>query len=192
MKEATLYFVAVAFMLSGCSKPEEVYTLPAAVAVDSAGVESVLAEVIPVVQESTDTTEVFEEMQDYYIIVADEGYDYDALQKKGLEVADLLKVNFDQKGRIYESGKGIIVPYDDKDEVYRGEYYPRRFEGEEISIEMHDYYALEDAPTDTTRMILVAGMYETPEKAQIVLQKLKPFVPGAELMEREMYIGCLH
>lgn len=187
-----LYFTAAAVMLLSCSEPEEIYTSPAATSIDSVGMEPAIAVVTPMLEEAADTAEVFEEMQDYYIIVAGEGYDYDSLRNGASEIASLLRVNLDQKGRIYESGKGIIVPYDDEDEVYRGEYYPRRFEGEEVSIEMHDYYTLEGAPTDTTRMLIVAGMFETPEKANAVLQKLKNYVPEAKLIKRELYIGCMH
>ncbi|WP_276498833.1 hypothetical protein [Pontibacter litorisediminis] len=184
MKKLPLCFLSGAVILSGCSEPAEGLLEPSAVRVDAVADAPVATE--------PDAEFTGEETQTYYIIVSGEGYDYDALAERASGVADFLQVSFDQQGRIYEKGKGIIVPYDDEDEMYRGLYYPRRFEGSEVSIERCDYYASEDAVPDTTKMMVVAGMFEAPEKAKAVLQKLKPHLPETKLIERDVYVGCLH
>lgn len=195
MKRYAAYLGTVTAVLISCA--QEQTAVPGVVAtptetnsVTTHTVEK--ARLVAPVMDTINTELIFEDMQDHYIVVSGEGYDYDSLVARAGEVAQWLQVPFDQQGRVYEPGKGIIVPYDAEDELYRGDYYPRRFESSEVSIEMYDYLALEEEAGDSSRMTVVAGMFATAEKAETVLRKLKPLMPEAKLIRRELFVGCLH
>ncbi|MBX9853796.1 MAG: hypothetical protein K2X86_18785 [Cytophagaceae bacterium] len=135
-----------------------------------------------------------DEMQLYHFIAVAEGLDYDSLNALAAKVADKLKTKKDYINRIYKEGKGIIVSMDDEDEIYRGEYYPRRFQDTTVSIEMK--YAFSDSTEkiigNDLRMVLVAGMYEKKEDALKILDKLKKDFPRARVISNEFFVGCMH
>jgi hypothetical protein len=94
-------------------------------------------------------------------------------------------------GRIYDSKKGIIVPMDDEDEMYRGEYYPRRMADTFVSIEMRNAFV--DSTTENdNRMLLVAGIFEEKAQADSVLTLAKANYPSAKVVTTELYMGCMH
>lgn len=132
---------------------------------------------------------VFDEYQTFHLVTVAEGYDYDSLRRVAVAVASQLGTRIDSLGRMYDPRKGIVLPPNDADELYRGEYYPRRFATPTVSIEMKYAYV---AQSDTMRMLLVAGIFEEHQQADSVLALVKPLHPNAGVIDRELFIGCMH
>lgn len=165
--------------------------------------DSVASSSVPEIQQAKGSAvsdqEVYaeEEMSEYqifYLVRVASGYDYDSLKGISESVAAKLGVKRDDMGRIFTQGKGIVLPEDDPDEIYRGEYFPRRFEGNFVSIEMFHAYAdsVERMRRDSLRMIVVGGMYARKEDADSVLLLLKSGFPGSAVVAKELFIGCMH
>lgn len=138
-----------------------------------------------------DAGEVATEYETFHILTIGEGYNYDSLSTQASQVAQHLHVKVDNLERIYDSKKGIIVPDNSDDEVYRGEYYPRRFADPTVSIEMN--YAFADSMAEQDKkMIIVAGIYEKKSQADSVLALTKATYPLAKVITKELFIGCMH
>jgi len=152
----------------------------------------------PVTESNNSTNDsTYNEMMDfqtYHILTVTEGYSFDSLDAVSKEVAEKLDTKLDYMGRIYDPSKGIILSPDDEDEIYKGEYFPRRFEGNSISIEMG--YALADLTErlkgDRMKMVVVAGLFQERNKADSVLNILKAFFPHSQVIARDLYVGCMH
>jgi hypothetical protein len=128
----------------------------------------------------------------YYLVEVARGRDYDTLKNISTNAASLLGTKFQMLDRIYKSGKGIIVPEDAEDEVYRGEYFPRRpFEDQNyVSIEMSNGFI--DNEADTLEMVTIAGIYSLQTQADSVASLLKDKIPTVKTVKRDMYLGCMH
>lgn len=126
----------------------------------------------------------------YYVIVADTGLSYPklSLQMKGL--AKSLNMQIDTLGRYYNEKENLIsLPKDDEDEIYAGEYYPRREPSESLSLEYLNYYS-EKAGQKT--IALVTGMYANPQEADSAFVAIKRVNPKAFKLYSKVYIGCMH
>lgn len=147
------------------------------------GVDTIVNE-MPEEQES--------ETASYYIVEVAAGYNFDSLKSISTSTAALLGVKFDMLEREYKVQKGIIVPDSSADEMYRGEYYPRRPIGNEsiVSIEMADSYRNE--ATDTLQMIVMAGMYAEKRNADSVATLLRKKYPSTKTYISELFLGCMH
>lgn len=133
-----------------------------------------------------------EESATYYLVEVARGKNYDSLKDISTNAASLLGTKFQMLERIYRSGKGIIVPEDSDDEVYRGEYFPRRpFEDQNyVSIEMSNGFI--DNEADTLEMVTIAGIYPLQSQADSVASLLKDKIQTVKTVKREMYLGCMH
>lgn len=132
---------------------------------------------------------------DYYLVIADKSSNYKDLNKKMVELNQEYKIAIDTLGRYYHSDRNeIILPEDDEDEIYQGEYFPRRYESESISIE-YEYIYLNDQLEPKkypTTMILVAGMYDDKEKADSLQNILQKKYPKTYVLKSKVYQGCMH
>jgi hypothetical protein len=128
----------------------------------------------------------------YYIVEVASGYDFDSLKSISSNAATVLGARFDMLGRVYKPGKGIIVPENDDDELYRGEYYPRRPTEDEkfVSIEMS--FGFSEHYSDTLKMVALAGMYQLKIQADSVVSILKEKIPTTQTIRRQIYMGCMH
>lgn len=128
----------------------------------------------------------------YYLVEVASGHNFDSLKNISLNAVSILNSRFDMLNRIYKQGKGIIVPESSDDEIYRGEYYPRRpFEDQNfVSIEMLS--ALNNKEEDTLEMVSLAGMYTLKDQADSVALLLKDKIPSTRITKRELYLGCMH
>jgi hypothetical protein len=128
----------------------------------------------------------------YYIVEVAKGYNFDSLKNISANAVSILGSRFEMLDRIYKSGKGIIVPENDNDELYQGEYYPRRpFEDQNfVSIEMSFGFNTEEA--DTLKMVSIAGIYSLKEQADSVVSLLQGKIPTTKTVKRELYLGCMH
>lgn len=98
-------------------------------------------------------------------------------------------MSIDTFGRYFNSKLGIILSEDSEDESYAGAYYPRRFEGAELSIEYYNSY-IENCPK--TSMALIAGQFTEFSKAEKHLLKIRAVYPKAYTIQVKLYNGCMH
>lgn len=135
-----------------------------------------------------DSTE--SEYATFFIVVADTGLDYYALRKKMFALNNRFGITVDTMGRTYNVSKNLIaLPDNDEDEMYAGQYFPRRFPSGNLSLEYLDVYKA-NSPEKT--IALVAGIYETVRLADSALAILRPASPKAFRLTSEMYLGCMH
>lgn len=127
---------------------------------------------------------------DYFVAVLDTNADYNPLHSKMFSANEALNIPIDTMGRYYNKKKDeIVLPEDDKDETYAGEYFPRVNAEENLSLEYLNVYK-PDAKAKT--IALVAGIYADKDSATIALKKLKTIEPKAFMLKSKVYIGCMH
>lgn len=138
--------------------------------------------------EPVDTTDY--DHATYFVIVADTGLNYFPLQSKMYALSNRLNIPIDTMGRHYNASKNLIaLADDDEDEIYAGDYYPRRYPSDNLSLEYLEIYQ-RDANDKT--IALVAGIYETEANADSSLAILKRQEPNCFKLKSELYIGCMH
>ena len=125
-----------------------------------------------------------------YLTIVDTGQDYFALRTTMFEVNKKTHLKIDTMNRYYNTRKKEIVLSDtDEDEIYRGEYFPRRFPGENLSLE---YYSVFDNHSTKKNIALVAGIYETQKSADSMLSKISKLAPHGFTLKAVVYTGCMH
>jgi hypothetical protein len=131
-----------------------------------------------------------EETVTKFVLVADTGSDYTVLRDQMFGLNKKLGTKIDTMGRMYDLQKQRIVePDTSSDEMYAGEYYPRRETEENLSIEQTNYYL----PTASDKcMALVTGIYGSKPEADRALIPLKRLTPGIFIIEARIYMGCMH
>lgn len=128
-------------------------------------------------------------MQEYFVVVVDTSRNYFKLRNTMYDVSKKSGLIIDTLGRYYDPKRGIIVPDDSGDEIYAGTYFPRRFEGAELSIEYFNSYS---DHSHTSNMALVAGQFTEAYSAQKQLRKMQKFYPNAFIIATKLYNGCMH
>jgi len=126
----------------------------------------------------------------YDIIVADTGTNYQQLQRQMLALKDKLQVDIDTMGRYYDSKqKKIILPKTDSDEIYAGEYFPRRIVSSTLSIEYLKQYK-KDANQQT--LAIISGIFDDAKSADSALSAAKKYNANAFKVNAKLYVGCMH
>lgn len=130
------------------------------------------------------------EMATYYVVIIDTSTEYFQLHEKMFSIHKDLNIPIDTMGRYFNQTKNLIaLPDDDEDEIYAGDYFPRRFPSENLSLEYLGLYA--DQAGEKT-MALVSGIYEKEKSADSALRMIKKVEKNTFKLKSEMYIGCLH
>ncbi|NQY44027.1 MAG: hypothetical protein HRT87_11870 [Legionellales bacterium] len=112
-----------------------------------------------------------DEYMNAYIVIADNGLDYVKMQDRMLDLSNEFKLDVDTMGRIYNVTKDLIsLPIDDEDEIYAGEYFPRRYPSTSLSLEYLDYY---DEKKGEKVIGLVAGIFDNKADANNLLKRIK-------------------
>jgi hypothetical protein len=132
----------------------------------------------------------FNETDTFYVVVADTGNDYYQLRDQMLSVAKTTDLLIDTLGRYYDKSKDLIMlPDNDEDEIYRGNYYPRRFPSDNLSLEYLDVYS----PVSGDKTIaFVTGIYETKHAADSAKRSMLNIQPKTFVLKSEIYTGCMH
>lgn len=127
----------------------------------------------------------------FYIVVADTHTSYQLLQQKMYELNTRLNIPIDTMGRYYDKVKDLIVlPLDDdEDELYGGEYFPRRFPSATLSLEYFDVYKI---GAGKKTIALVTGIYENKKSADSALQVIKRVHVNAFKLRAEVFVGCMY
>ncbi len=126
----------------------------------------------------------------YFVVVADTSSDYFLLRKKMFYINKQTGIPIDTAGRFYNKVKNLIaLPDNDADEIYAGDYLPRRFPSNNLSLE---YLGLYQKQAKEKTIALVTGIYETEKRADSVLVILQKIEKKTFKIKSNMYIGCIH
>ena len=135
------------------------------------------------------TDEQADAYADYYIVVADTGLSYDALRGKMFDLNKSLNIPIDTMDRSYNKAKDLIAfPDNYDDEMYAGDYYPRRSVSDFLSLE-YLYMYKPDAKNKT--IALVRGIYGNKAGADSALQAMGQS-KTAFAFKAKVYVGCMH
>jgi hypothetical protein len=126
---------------------------------------------------------------DYYIVVADTGLNYYSLKEKMMTLKQASGLPIDTLGRYYNKAKNLIaLPDNDADEIYAGDYFPRRYPSANLSLEYMDFYR----PGSGKKTIgLIAGIYENKTSADSLLRLISSQKDAFDF-KAKVYVGCMH
>ncbi|PJJ79732.1 hypothetical protein [Mucilaginibacter auburnensis] len=136
------------------------------------------------------TLNVDDEYATYYVVVADTGANYYTLRGKMLKINKQFDIPIDTIGRYYNAKKNLIaLPDDADDEIYAGDYFPRRYPSGNLSLEYLSVYQ----PTAKDKTIaLVTGIYENETSADSALIAMKKVDSRSFKLKSKIYVGCMH
>jgi hypothetical protein len=132
-----------------------------------------------------------------YIVILGSSRDFPRLHQAALSIGRRSGVPFSMVGLVYDRDRGLIVPDDDPDEIWRGAYVLRRSNAEgnetnrllaKISIEKSGAYP----GLKSGLYIIVGGIYDTPAKAGRAAARYRAAVPDAYVRKTNIYMGCMH
>ena len=122
----------------------------------------------------TDNEEI-DWMQWKYIVIAGASSDFNALDNLSKSISTKTGIEYSN------------------DLIYAGSYYPRREDTSRISIEMMWYVSKGNMQNvDTTKMVIVTGIFDFKKSALNQLQKVQEIVPTAYIKKMKLYMGCMH
>lgn len=125
-----------------------------------------------------------------YVVVMQEGYSYAALDIEMYRAAEKYKISIDTMDRHYDARrKMVVLPDNAADDIYAGDYYPRRYASNTLSIEHLDYYTNSALGK---KLALVAGIFSNKKEAYNLINKIKSGYPKAYILKANIYIGCMH
>lgn len=188
MHIALYTWIITAVLLAACGTTPSGKTVAGAEAGSADTLSSLLPGVSPDHFPEEDTLSY--EYATYFVVVADTGSGYYTLREKMLALSKRILLPVDTMGRYYNAAKNrIALPDDDEDEIYAGDYFPRRFPSDHLSLEYLSFYQ-EKAGENT--MALLAGIYENEESADSALKVLQKAEKKAFRIKADIYIGCMH
>ena len=131
-----------------------------------------------------------DDSETYYLVVIDTSHNYYLLQRKMQVLSKDYNIAIDTMGRYYNEDKDLItLPEDDEDEMYRGQYFPRRYPSPDLSLEYLKFYNIS---SKEQTIALVSGIYESKHSADSALNKIKVQESKAFVLKADIYIGCMH
>lgn len=131
-----------------------------------------------------------ESFANYEVIVIDTNKSYKLLNQKMFSLKEKLGMTIDSMGRYYNAKKDLIVlPENDEDEMYAGEYFPRRELSKTLSLEYMNQYQPNSKPKTIG---IIAGIYANALEADSALTAVKQVAPNAFKLHSKLYIGCMH
>lgn len=140
--------------------------------------------------DSMEAVDANPDIETLYVVIADTGTTYATLNTAMYAIAKQTQWQVDTLGRYYNTKKNkIVLREDDSDELYAGEYFPRRFPSTTLSLEYMDTYV----PGSSESMIgIVGGIFVNQADGEKALQTIKVFSPHARLVKADIYVGCIH
>lgn len=125
-----------------------------------------------------------------WVVVADTGTDYASLHHQMLKLSRKAHLSVDLLGRDWNAEKQkITLPADSDDDIWAGEYYPRRVGDPFLSLEQFDWYTEQSTPQT---LALLAGFSTEKPEADKLLRRIKRYAPHSHLVKHHLYIGCMH
>ena len=129
------------------------------------------------------------DFQEVHIVIADTSSNYYQLHDKMTCISEKLLIEIDSMGREYDAENKLIrLPKNHEDEIYAGDYFPRRYPSKTLSIEHFEYYNIESSHLKC----IVAGIYETKKEAVKRMKLIKPYSSNTFILSTKLYMGCMH
>ncbi len=129
-----------------------------------------------------------------YLIVLASSHDFPALKTQAEAIARKSSIPFDMQGMVYDAKRGLIVPDDSNDDMWRGYYVLRRnnldYQTEKpfLSIEKSDAYP----GLKPGYYFILAGICDSPARANAAAKPLRKIMPGLQIRKTTIYYGCMH
>ena len=131
-----------------------------------------------------------DEMQEVWVLVGDTSRNYFELDAEMYLWSGQLNWGIDTLERYYnKEKKALLVSDKSEDEIYRGEYFPRRFGTETLSIEYLNTYS---TFTTANTFALLLGIYDSEAEAKKALNKSIKVSQRAFVLPSYLYMGCMH
>jgi hypothetical protein len=126
----------------------------------------------------------------YYIVIADSGTEYFPLRSAMFALSQSADMDVDTLDRGWNAEKGkITLAENSDDDIWKGEYYPRRHASNFLSLEYLDWFR-ENSNEKT--IAIVAGICESQDEAKTLKKQIKAFAPNAYFLKAKVYVGCMH
>lgn len=130
------------------------------------------------------------EIETLYLVIADTGRNYFELLDNMLALKSEFGMTIDSMDRYYDRKKNkIILPANHEDELYAGQYFPRRFPSTCLSVEYLETYK---PGSDKNTMAVVAGIFEKEKSADSSLNAIRKTDKDAFKLKAEIFLGCAH
>lgn len=101
-------------------------------------------------------------------------------------------IPYDSRGLILDEERGLIWPDDSEDDIWAGQYAPRRYDecvdGPCVTIERSDGYE----GFKSGLYIVVAGITRSDVESASRLASARRHAPGAYVRQTVLYMGCMH
>ena len=138
---------------------------------------------------NNDTTQD-DDYEDMYVVIADTGQSYFKLREEMVGISKRLHYPIDTMNRYYNAKKNeIVLSESDEDELYRGEYFQRRYASESLSLE---YYKSYNNKSSVKNIAIVSGIFSNRKKADSSLAVLRRSSARAFRIKSHIYMGCMH
>jgi hypothetical protein len=135
---------------------------------------------------------VDEEMQTAFMVILDSSSDFNSIRALAEKTANEYQLKFDTIEKQYYPEKNLWgVAVWSEDEIYRGEYFPRRSDDDThpLSLEYQQWY---DEKSQEKNLILMAGIFSLSLEAEEYINKFREKFPKAYILQKEIYMGCMH
>lgn len=181
----TKFLILLTFALFACSSEPKT----------SKSVEKVLVKPIIDISEKPNVLDQTAEdsinnYETYYLVIADTSSSYYELHEKMFDLNAKYKIPIDTLGRYYnKEKKQIVLPDNDEDEMYSGDYFPRRYPSENLSLEYLDFY---NRTADQKTIALISGIYQSEKSADSLLTIIRKTDKKAYKLKSQVYVGCMH
>lgn len=134
-----------------------------------------------------------EQFMNAYVVIADTSQNYVDLRDKMFKLNDQLKAEIETMDRGFDSEKNLIcLPLNAYDEIYAGEYFPRRYPSESLSLEYYNYYVTNEKTMSQPTIALVTTITADRKFAKLKLAELKIYSKHAFMVKSKIYMGCIH
>lgn len=169
--------------IEGCDQGKELSNIASTPVIKDSTVEMDLAE--------EDTAwDIQSEYDTVYITIADTGSNYHVLDAMMYALRGMLPATVDTLGRFYDEGRdSLVLPLDVEDEIWAGDYYPRRIEGGELSLEYLAWYTDRSLPNT---FALFTGIWPSRASADSAVSAQRHAAQKAFVLEASIYMGCMH
>ncbi|MEZ5405079.1 MAG: hypothetical protein R3F23_02540 [Verrucomicrobiia bacterium] len=133
-------------------------------------------------------------LETYYLVVLGNYHDFHEANRQTKNISKISHTPFSLRNHIYDEKRGLILPDNDPDESYAGDYLLRR---DNLDYETHqEYLSIEKSEAYPglvpNHYIILAGIYKNQADAQKSLKRYQPVASKAYIQKTKIYMGCIH
>jgi hypothetical protein len=180
-----LFIIPSLFLLIQCNSAEKKS--------DKRGANAQIDSLKPI--ESVSDINIEEQKEDYetaFIVVLDTSDQFQKMYDLAIATSKQYHVPFDTIEKTYYPETNIWgVSMNSEDEIYHGEYFPRRdgSNSDLLSLEYQNWY---DNGSREKNLMLVTNIFSFSLDAEANVAYWRQFFPNAFILQREVYMGCMH